>query len=741
MLAYESGYPTTYEPVATAASLLVAIVITAAGFYLAARGNGWNLIGGAVIGGGIAVMHYTGMSAVVVPGTLEWDIPLVAASVTIGVILTSLALAFYHLDRGLRATGICALTMTLAICGLHFTAMAAVTITPDPTILVTPSTFDNSKLAIAVAGVTLLLLVSGLTGGLLETEARKQRKAARNELAQEVEERRRLFETSLDMILITNRQGDFVRVSPSVEETLGYTPEELIGRSGAEFVYPEDLEATRREMRQAREGNVTRNFETRYVHKQGRVVALSWSGVWSEPEQKHFFVGRDMTERKLAEEQLWQLAHLDQLTGLSNRLTLHSDLGELLATGPHPTGIALFDLDGFKDVNDTLGHSMGDRLLQEVAGRFREATQGCAARIYRVGGDEFAMVIPEAADANIVLHLIDAVLERVAGRFEINGHRVFVGASAGISFAPRDGSDVERLMSNADLALYDAKAAGGRTYRLFVPALREKAQARRALDNALRRAYAENEFVLHYQPQLRLSDGKVVGAEALLRWKHPERGLLAPGAFIEALTQSPVALDVGRWILRTACAHAADWRARGRSIRVGVNLFPAQFNEGTLLTDVETALQQTGLPPEALELEITENIALQHNEGILAPLRAIRALGVGLAFDDFGTGYGSLSCLTKFPLSRIKIDQSFVRKIGDRPSLEDTAIVRSIIVLASNLGLEVTAEGVELLAQAEFLRAEKCAEAQGFYYARPLPLREFGEFFANNNAPPHVLAS
>ena len=354
------------------------------------------------------------------------------------------------------------------------------------------------------------------------------------------------------------------------------------------------------------------------------------------------------------------------------------------------------------------------------------------ALVYRLGGDEFVLTIPGCGDPRTVARVVESILKRLGERFEINGQRLFIGASAGIAIAPTDGTDVEDLIANADLALYDAKAAGGRTYRLFLPVLRARAEARRELDTDLRRAFADKEFVLHYQPQLRLGDGSVVGAEALLRWQHPQRGMLGPASFIEALAASPVALEVGRWILQTACASAAQWHALGHSVRIGVNLFPAQFHDGTLLEDVEAALLQSALPAEALELEITENIALGHDDAMLAHLRALRAKGVGLAFDDFGTGYASLSYLTRYPLSRIKIDQSFVRKINDASTSEDTAIVRSIIVMAHNLGLGVTAEGVESPVQAAFLRAKKCDEVQGFYYARPLPAREFEEFVRSN---------
>src|ERR1700722_4968449 len=555
---------------------------------------------------------------------------------------------------------------------------------------------------------------------------------------QEIEERRRLFDTSLDLILIADRNGILRRVSPSSLATLGYRPDEMIGHSGAEFIYSDDLASTRRELRLARTGqHHMRNFETRYVHKSGRIVPLAWSGVWSEPEQKHFFFGRDMTERKSAEEQLRRLAHFDQLTGLPNRVSLHKDLDKILSErAGNPAlqiTVATLDLDAFKDVNDTRGHSVGDKLLQEVARRLTSTPD--EAHVYRLGEDEFVLLLLDCGDPVFASTVVETLLKRLGGEFDLDGHRLFIAASAGIAIAPNHGSTVDDLLANADLALYDAKAAGGRLCRLYVPTLRSQAKRRRELDMELRRAFANQEFLLYFQPQVKSSDGSIVGAEALLRWRHPDRGILAPGAFIDALCESAVAIETGRWILNSACKTAAGWRAKGLpSIRMGVNLFPAQFRNGTLLQDVEKALSESGLAPEFLELEITENIALGREEGTLSPLKELRAKGIGIAFDDFGTGYASLSYLTRYPLTRIKIDRSFIQQIGAQSAAEDTAIVRSIIVMGCNLGLEVIAEGVETAAQADFLKAEGCHELQGFLFSKPLPPEAF-EQFLQSRAP------
>ena len=605
---------------------------------------------------------------------------------------------------------------------------AIVGVLGNPSYLILPKVM-NVVAACAVLGLLVLRWLPQASKERADADADMQEKT--EALNQEAEERRRLFETSLDLILVTDRKGIFGRVSPSSLATIGYRPDEMIGHSGAEFIYLEDLEGTRREMQLARKGRQTRNFETRYVHKSGRIVPLTWSGVWSEPEQKHFFIGRDMTERKAAEEQLRQLAHFDQLTGLPNRVSLYKDIDTILkerAGDPaRPMTVAALDLDGFKDINDTLGHPVGDRLLQEVARRLTSASDG--NRVYRLSEDDFVLALENCGDPLVATGVMETILKHLTGQIDLDGHQLFITASVGMAIAPAHGSDVDDLLANADLAIYDAKAAGGRSCRLYVPTLRARAKHRRELDTELRRACANQEFVLHFQPQVRSSDGAVIGAEALLRWHHPERGILAPGAFIDALCKSAVAIETGRWILMTACKTAASWRAKGLPpIRMGVNLFPAQFRNGSLLQDVEHALSESGLPPEALELEITENIALGREDGTLSPLKELRARGVGIAFDDFGTGYASLSYLTRYPLTRIKIDRSFIQKIGAQSAAEDTAIVRSIIVMGRNLGLEVIAEGVETTAQADCLKTEGCPEMQGFLFSKPLPANAFERY-------------
>jgi diguanylate cyclase (GGDEF)-like protein/PAS domain S-box-containing protein len=519
-------------------------------------------------------------------------------------------------------------------------------------------------------------------------------------------------------ILIWNR---------SAEEIFGHLAEDTIGRP-TKLVPPEMMAASHALFLRAISGEIVRDVQVKRLRKDGAMIDVRVAAApMTNPDGTVRGVAwayEDITDRNRTEAQLQHLAHYDPLTGLPNRLTLQRRLASLL-DGTRPLSVALFDLDGFKDVNDTLGHSTGDKLLVEVGCRLSEVA-GERGEVCRLGGDEFVVVVPECGDPRVIAGVVEQMLRRLAEPYELNDHVLHLGGSAGIAIAPNDGANGDELIANADLALYQAKSDGGRVYRFYLPVLRAQAQARRGLDADLRRAFAENEFELHFQPQIRLADETVVGAEALLRWRHPAKGILAPGAFIETLAESSIAPGVGRWIIRAACQNIAAWHARGLMLsRISVNLFPCQLRDEGLLKDIDDVLCGAGLPSEVLEIEITENIALDYDEASLV-LQKLRDKGVKLAFDDFGTGYASLSYLTKFPLSRIKIDRSFVGKITD--DAEDAAIVRSLISMAHNLGLEVIAEGVETTGQAAFLLNERCEEAQGYLYAKPLAADAFEAF-------------
>ncbi|NUS39007.1 MAG: sensor domain-containing phosphodiesterase [Lysobacter sp.] len=436
---------------------------------------------------------------------------------------------------------------------------------------------------------------------------------------------------------------------------------------------------------------------------------------------------RDVTERRLLRARQQRAASNDDLTGLPRRAAFLTTLNGLLDERAHPFGVALIGLDSFRTINDTLGHTIGDAVLQLVACRL-QAGLPVGARLARFGGDEFALAYPRTDGEQIDAHL-RAVLQDLARPCQVDSHSIHIEASIGAAMADATaGSD--ELVARADLAMQRAKLNGGRQLRYFEPGMRTAAIDRRQLDLELRRACRENEFELHYQPQVSLATGMPTGAEALLRWRHPQRGLLAPDKFIDALGQSSVGPAVGRWILERACQDAATWPIiDGRRLAVGVNLFPVQLDNERLPGEVEHALTRSGLTAAHLELELTEKIALRDDDGSTADaLAALRSRGISVAYDDFGTGYASLSVLRRLPVDRVKIDRSFVRDV--LANRGDAAIVRSILLIARNFDLRVIAEGVETPEQAELLHGLGCQEAQGFLYSPALPPREFARWVA-----------
>lgn len=457
---------------------------------------------------------------------------------------------------------------------------------------------------------------------------------------------------------------------------------------------------------------------------------LTWSH-WHEDGVRHFgAIVQDVTDRLRHEDALYRLANYDSLTGLPNRNLLYASGAPALATH-EAAAVIMIDLDGFKDVNDTLGQGVGDAVLRET-GRRLSAAAPEDAMVARTGGDEFVVLLPGVGDPLQISALAARLVATVACPVLCDGHEVRPACSCGYAMAPQHGERIDDLLSSANLALSHAKSRGGGGAFLFLPMLRAEAAARRLHDGELHHAVERGELRLHYQPQIRLTDGALVGAEALLRWQHPRRNLLQPAAFLPALESGALAAPVGSWVLDTACAQAAQWRWSHPDFRIAVNLFSAQFRAGDLAAIVAATLERHGLPAEALELEITENIALDDVRLVLPQLRALHAMGIALAFDDFGTGYGSLNLLKNYPVQRIKIDKGFIQTMQE--SAPDRAIVLSLIGLAHQLQLNVIAEGVETEAQRALLDAHKCGEAQGYLFGEPMAAERFADRFGLNGA-------
>ncbi len=453
--------------------------------------------------------------------------------------------------------------------------------------------------------------------------------------------------------------------------------------------------------------------------RDGRIVAISHLPLANGGS---IAVHQDVTEQRKAEERVAYLAHHDTLTSLANRARFREELSDALqGLGEGDTlAVICLDLDQFKAVNDTLGHPVGDMLLREVATRIQACLrpEDIAARL---GGDEFAVIVMGGEPVSATT-LAARIVRELGEPFTIEGHHIVVGASVGIAIAPHDGREPDHLIKNADLALYRAKEDGRGTYRFFEAGMDERMQARRALELDLRRAVAEGEFELFYQPLVRLASNEISGFEALLRWRHAERGLISPAEFVPLAEEIGLIGHIGAWVLRTACAEASEWP---RDMKVAVNLSPVQFRKETVVLDVIAALGASGLSPRRLELEITESVLLQETEATLTTLNQLRGLGVRISMDDFGTGYSSLAYLRKFPFDKIKIDRSFTREL---PAKADAiAIIRAVAGLGNTLGIVTTVEGVETIEQLQTVRHEGCTEVQGYLISEPRPAHELPE--------------
>ena len=739
MLAYDGGFPTAYDPIRTLASLLIAVLLSTAGFALAARGGRWLVaLGGAVIGSAIGCMHYVGMTALMVPGALEWDASLVCASWVFGVAVAYAALHTFHRkqDQGVTAVIYASVLLTLAICGLHFTSMGAVSILPDPTVDFQASELNRPLLAMATAGITFIVLLSAIAAGVIHRVNVRCENALREQNSRfdaavrylpvglsmfDAEHRlimcngsyRDMYGlteeatqpgTAFDDIMRSHAANDPGKVAEDAQEEAGNWIAGLRERlsSGKAFTDPIQLSDGR----------------TIFV----RVGPIAGGG-WVD-------VHEDITERSRQDAKIAHMARHDMLTGLPNRTLLQERLGQALQcqSETEKTALLFLDLDRFKEVNDTLGHSVGDALLKEVAQRLRDAVRK-SDTVARVGGDEFVVMLsttdPNTEPANFAARIIDVLSEP----YEIEGQECSIGTSVGIAISNGD-IDQDALVVQADLALYRSKSDGRGTYRFFEEEMNTSARLRRGIEHDLRSALANGEFELNYQPLVNLERNEIAGFEALLRWRHRDRGLVSPVDFIPIAEESGLIIQIGEWVLRQACSDAATWPDH---VKVAVNLSPVQFKGRALVQTVFSAVAAAAIAPSRLELEITESALLSDSEETLAILRKLSAFGVRIAMDDFGTGYSSLRYLRSFPFDKIKIDKSFISGLFDDES--SLAIVRAISGLGRALDLSITAEGVETQEQLDVVRNEGCTEMQGFLFSKPKPASELRQYFSSYSVP------
>ncbi len=543
-----------------------------------------------------------------------------------------------------------------------------------------------------------------------------------------------IIENAGEGIVVYDRDLCYLVWNHFMEELTGLTAEDVLGRKATEL-FPHLREQQVDELiRRALGGETVAAPDVNYY-----VPGTARAGWVSSVYRPHLDAGgeiagvigliRDITERKQAEQQIEYQAYHDALTGLANRRLFQEHLSLALALAGRRNSLVavlFLDLDHFKQINDTLGHSTGDALLQVVASRVKNCVRE-GDTVARVGGDEFTIVLQDVKKKEDAAVVAQKVIRTIADPVELNGHRLYVTTSVGITTFPDDGDDAETLLKNADNAMYRAKAAGRNTYQMSTHELSQSMHERLTLDSGLHLAIERDEFELWYQPQIDLGTMRMVGMEALLRWRHPERGLMLPAHFLSLAEERGFIVLIGDWALRTACLEAKRICDAGHpDFRLAVNLSPRQFRDESLLDTIETALRESGLPPRNLEIEITESAAMENVQLTLTLLTRLRERGVRVAIDDFGTGHSSLNYLKRFPIDTLKIDRSFVEELPER--FEDAAIVRAVLELARGLDLRVVAEGVETKAQLDFLQGHECREVQGFYFAEPMPASELREF-------------
>jgi diguanylate cyclase (GGDEF)-like protein/PAS domain S-box-containing protein len=720
MLAYNPAIGAGYNLVTTILSLLIAVLITAAGLAAALLDFGrWTAaFGGAIVGGGIAAMHYTGMMALEVPGRMTWAPNIVVASIALGIAFGSIALYFAARRDDWANTSIATVLFALAILLMHFTGMGAVSVVADPTRINNAADLSPAALSLVIAGIAAIVLGICLVAALGDRQANEK-----------LQQQKILLDTALENmsqgLCMFGRDGRVVLFNERYAKMMGlpaawFKDRSLLDlfkhrkESGDLIGDPEELFG--RVIADACEGKSATRITETPARRVLRVV--------DQPMQDGGWVAtfEDITEWQEAQAQISHMAHHDALTGLANRTQLVEKLQNALTALPsRGGGIALhfIDVDRFKSVNDTLGHDGGDLLLQTVAERLRSVTRVDDV-VARLGGDEFVVVQTQVNGKDQAEDFARRLASAVTAPVKLGEQTIVATVSVGIALAPADGTNPERLLKSADLALYKAKADGRNCIRFFVAEMDTELQERFKLERIIRDAALHDRFELHYQPLFEISERRLIGFEALIRLPAEDGTLIPPLVFIPVAEDLRLIDKIGAWVLREACRTAATWP---ENLTVAVNLSPAQFLTGSVSDIVAAALKETGLAAHRLELEITETLLLGNSKAIMTELQKLKAMGVAIVMDDFGTGYSSLSYLWRFPFDKIKIDRSFMQGF-DGSGRDVKTVVKTIIALGRELNMRVTVEGVETATQAAFLDKADGDQAQGFFFGRPVPAAE-----------------
>ena len=583
-------------------------------------------------------------------------------------------------------------------------------------------------------------LIITITNALHEKKLQKRNAFMQKQLAESERLHRYIVNTSPDIIYILDQEGHFTFINERIESLLGYSNEEIVGKHYSFLVHHDDMEQAKYVFNERRIGKrAAKNIElrlkckddsgSRHFANRTLPIELSAMGMYAgngEMDNNYtgtYGVARDVTERKIAEETINFQAYHDLLTKLPNRALLNDRLSLAINQAKRENeslAVMFLDLDRFKNINDSLGHMIGDELLQQVSARLKDCIRA-GDTLARFGGDEFTLMLPKLNnDREDASKLAEKIITTLKQPFNVDGHELYVSASIGIALYPQDGTNIDNLIKHADVAMYHVKGQGKNGYQFYSNEMNAPYIENLSLDTGIHKALDNNEFNLVYQPQINLRTGEIVGVEALLRWQHPEHGLISPAEFIPFAEESGLIVDIGLWVLRTACAVLNRWRlADLPEIRMSINISARQLMEDSIVQDILQTIKDYDIPGHCLELEITENAIMDDMDSIIRKLKELSAENITIAIDDFGTGYSSLSYLHKLPIQTLKIDRTFLKE--SHINKGDNTIISTIVAMAKGLNLNVIAEGVETQTQLDYLRELNCSEAQGFLFGKPLP--------------------
>ncbi len=583
-------------------------------------------------------------------------------------------------------------------------------------------------------------LIITINNALKEKRLEKQNGFMQKQLAESERLHRYIVNTSPDIIYILDQDGHFTFINERIESLLGFSKEEIVGKHYSFLVHHDDMEQAKYVFNERRIGTrAAKNIElrlkckddgkSRHFNNRTLPIELSAMGMYTaEDNPKNSYTGtygvaRDVTERKIAEDTINFQAYHDLLTKLPNRALLNDRLSLAINQAKRENemlAVMFLDLDRFKNINDSLGHMIGDELLQQVSVRLKECIRA-ADTLARFGGDEFTLMLPKLHNGQEdASKLAEKITKTLKQPFNVDGHELYVSASIGIAMYPQDGTSIDSLIKHADVAMYHVKGQGKNGYQFYSNEMNVPYIERLSMDTGIHKALDNNEFNLVYQPQVNLRTGEIVGVETLLRWEHPEHGPISPSEFIPFAEESGLIIDIGNWVLKTSCAELSKWRAAGLpEIRMSVNISARQLMEDDIVQNIINILKDYNLPGHCLELEITEHAIMNDMDSMIRKLKELSSHDITIAIDDFGTGYSSLSYLHKLPIQTLKIDRTFLKE--SRINKGDNTIINTIVAMAKGLNLNVIAEGVESQAQLEYLREIDCCEAQGFLFGKPLP--------------------